>query len=90
MLLTNQFCHKNPVKLKNKFKILVLNFLSFLSGLNTGQSKKNPALNCKDLKHKASSLVSGVYWIDPDGGSHGNAFQAYCDQETDGGGWTLV
>jgi len=47
-------------------------------------------LNCKDLKHKAPSLVSDVYWIDPDGGSHDNAFQAYCDQQTDSGGWTLV
>ena len=42
------------------------------------------------MRQKAPSLVSGVYWIDPDGGSHGNAFKAYCDQQTDGGGWTLV
>ena len=34
--------------------------------------------------------MSGVYWINPEGGSHGNAFQAYFDQQTDGGGWTLV
>jgi len=62
----------------------------FLPLLNAGMSKSSPVLNCKDLKQKAPSLVSGVYWIDPDGGSHGNAFQAYCDQQKDGGGWTLV
>ena len=55
-----------------------------------GLSIENPALNCKDLKNKTPSVSSGVYWIDPDGGSHGNAFEVYCDQQTDGGGWTLV
>ena len=61
-----------------------------LGGSSLGLSIQNPALDCKDLKNKRPSVASGVYWIDPDGGYHGNAFEAYCDQKTDGGGWTLV
>ena len=61
-----------------------------LGGSSLGSSIENPALNCKDLKNKRPSVASGVYWIDPDGGYHGNAFEAYCDQKTDGGGWTLA
>ena len=55
-----------------------------------GLSKDLAVLNCKVLKEKSPYAVSGVYWIDPDGGSRSNAFQVYCDQQTDGGGWTLV
>ena len=61
-----------------------------LGGSSLGLSIENPALNCKDLKNRRPSVASGVYWIDPDGGYHGNSFEAYCDQKTDGGGWTLV
>ncbi|XP_078343480.1 uncharacterized protein LOC144629151 [Oculina patagonica] len=87
----NLYLYKTALLCKDEIIKRLINGTYFLADESKiGLSNASPALNCKDLKQKAPSLVSGVYWIDPDVGSHGNAFQAYCDQKTDGGGWTLV
>ncbi|XP_078370821.1 uncharacterized protein LOC144654536 [Oculina patagonica] len=46
-------------------------------------------LDCHDIKKRGLSQGDGLYWLDPDGGSHSNAFLAYCDMTSYNGGWTM-
>ena len=42
------------------------------------------------IHYQAKVERSGNYWIDPNGGSTDNSFQAFYDMEAESGGWTLV
>jgi hypothetical protein len=55
-----------------------------------GTSRARAVTSCRELKELDSSSADGFYWVDPDGGSRNNAFEAYCEMDYDGGGWTLV
>lgn len=53
----------------------------------TAQAKACPLATCAEVLLSGVGSADGRYWIDPDAMG---AFEAYCDQSHDGGGWTLV
>ncbi|GMV39898.1 MAG: hypothetical protein AMXMBFR64_16140 [Myxococcales bacterium] len=54
------------------------------AGLRRGLSPDLPALDCVDVA-ETGNTASGVYWLATEGGPS----RAFCDLDTDGGGWTL-
>jgi len=75
-------------KIENMLQAVTKQLAHMQKDIDIIKEKKNAtkaSKNCAEL-YKSGQRISGVYTIDPDGSG---AFDVFCDQATDGGGWTV-
>ena len=53
----------------------------------TAGSADCPGTSCLDVLTEDPTASTGVFWLEPEAGQ---LFEAWCDMDTDGGGWTLA
>ena len=70
-------------------------FFDNIDDCDDSSSLYNPTLgcwgtDCQDVLNNGWGNTNGVYTIDPDGPGGNTPFDAYCDMQSDGGGWTRI
>ena len=60
-----------------------------IAAVAPGSTQATAGKSCKDLLDKGA-LKSGPYWIRPTSNKIEDGFQVWCEQQADGGGWTLA
>ncbi len=61
-----------------------------MTGTCSPGSDINPGTSCKQIHTAYPAGATGTYWIDPNGSSHADKYQVFCEMTNWGGGWEKI